>query len=357
MVRILYIMLAFSSVTQLLADQKNPRFFPDLSSGSLNFFVDNDIFNGTDQDYTSGMRVAWISDEVDELNYVPRLQRKLGFLSGADGSDSIINDLWGFENTDKVSYQYGVALTQQIFTPEFYDGPRPLDERPYAAWLGFGFSLHASDQNTLNSVTLNLGVVGPAALGEQTQDFVHRTIDSDFFDDWDSEIPNEFTINLDLSQKRQLNYYSATDFPILPLDFTSFSEVGVSLGNRLTAAKLGWHFKLGYNIPNSFSNPKISPTSNPLGWKPNTDGGKVSCFFIAGVEGQAVLHDITIDGPLFRDFNTHSSSEPLVLDYYYGATVKYKSYELTYTTTARSREFKQQDSSQKFGSLIFRMNY
>lgn len=130
--------------------------------------------------------------------------------------------------------------------------------------------------------------------------------------------------------------------------------MALSIGSRLTAATLGWHLQLGYNLPEGFSDPKLAPTSNSLSWDAEP---KLSCFFITGVEGRAVLHDITIDGPIFRNFNTHSASQPFSLDFYYGASIRYKSCELTYTQTIRTKEYTSQANSQRFGSLAFRIHY
>ena len=36
-----------------------------------------------------------------------------------------------------------------------------------------GFSVHARDHRTLNSVEISLGTVGPHAFAEDTQDYIH----------------------------------------------------------------------------------------------------------------------------------------------------------------------------------------
>jgi len=133
-----------------------------------------------------------------------------------------------------------------------------LDERPYAGWLGLGFSLHVSDEKAINSVELNIGTVGPNAFAQETQDFVHEAIDAELFEDWDSQIPNELTINLDFVQRRRHNYVREGDFPFLPISINGFTEKGISIGNQHTGAHVGWLTQIGYNVPIDFSDPRLS---------------------------------------------------------------------------------------------------
>ena len=58
------------------------------------------------------------------------------------------------------------------------------DDRPYAGWLYVGASVHAEttrtrfgiELDTLDSVELNLGIVGSCAFGEFAQNTVHDII-------------------------------------------------------------------------------------------------------------------------------------------------------------------------------------
>ncbi len=355
--RTIFLLLLLGTSVAGFAEGKKTAIFPDFTGGTFGVYGDNDIFTGTDQDYTSGVRLSWLSDYSSNSNSVPAFQYHANRLSEALASNRFTSSLWGLDHQQGVDYRYGVGLTQQIFTPEVFDGPRPLDERPYAGWLGLGLSVHISDKNVVNSITGSIGVVGPASLAEETQDFIHRVIDTDLFDDWDSQIPNELTFDLTFSQKRRFHYFSEEDFALFPFALNGSTEVALSLGSRLTAATLGWHFQLGYNLPEGFSDSKLSPTSNSLSWDIDPSQSNLSCFLVAGIEGKAVLHDITLDGPVFRSFDTNASSQPFTFDFYYGAAVRYKSCEFIYTQTIRTKEYTSQANSQRFGSLAFRIHY
>src|SRR3546814_21189367 len=73
--------------------------------------------------------------------------------------------------------------------------PDPEDQ-PYAGWL-YGTAGLINDlatgegTRTQTSVQLSLGVVGPAALGEQVQKALHTVIDSPEPQGWDHPLRNE----------------------------------------------------------------------------------------------------------------------------------------------------------------------
>src|SRR5690606_25092747 len=71
--------------------------------------------------------------------------------------------------------RYGFSLGQNLYTPKDTQTRwRLTNDRPYAAWLYLGVSAVAYDAKyeLMQSFELNLGVVGPPALGRQTQNTV-----------------------------------------------------------------------------------------------------------------------------------------------------------------------------------------
>ncbi|NNM28680.1 MAG: lipid A deacylase LpxR family protein, partial [Akkermansiaceae bacterium] len=226
------------------ADRDSP--FPDRGDAYLTFYLENDLFAGTDRNYTNGARLSWVSGArpVSALGSVQRLLR--GF-SGDEDSFHIVQLLTGFDAPDAVEYNYGFSLTQLMFTPEDDRFPgQPAGERPYAAWTGIGFSLHAMDANVLNSAELTLGVIGPHALGEETQDFVHDLKGVPKFAGWDAQIPDEITLNYYFVQKRRI------DLKIRELKTGAFRasalwDWGMAVGNFRTHAETGAFFRAGWN--------------------------------------------------------------------------------------------------------------
>src|SRR3546814_10706131 len=74
-----------------------------------------------------------------------------------------------------------------------------VDDRPYAGWLYGAISVHAetradapgTEPDTLDTVELQLGMVGPYAFGEEVQNAFHRLIDVAEAQGWDNQLDNE----------------------------------------------------------------------------------------------------------------------------------------------------------------------
>ncbi len=323
---------------------------PDRGDAYLSFYLDNDLFAGTDENYTNGIRIAWISGPRDPKQF-GTVQRGLRKLTGDSKSLKVFQRISGFRDLTNIEYNYGTSITQLMFTPEDPDALKsPPGESPYAGWLGLGFSLHAKDAYALNSAELNIGTVGPNAHARETQDFIHDLKGVDQFKGWDSQIPNEPTLNLFFSQKRRLTFIES-EWGKFAVD--GFGEWGAGLGTFRTDLYLGVLTRFGWNLPVDFSDPRLSPTAyshQPF----NTDrreSGPWSLYGLLGFRGSAVAYDITLDGPVFNDFDTGATREPLIGGLYAGLGVRYRVLELTYMQTYRSRRFKEQSSGTEFGSI------
>lgn len=353
--RLTGIILATLFLAPCMNAEENP--WKPWGNGHLTFYLDNDLFAGADGNYTNGARLSWVSGEnsAAQANF---LQRGIQKLNGDLHSWEVFRDLWGFKNPDKVRYQYGVALTQLIYTPDdFLALEAPDGQRPYAGWTGLGFSVHTKDDRALNSVELVFGVIGPHSYAETTQDFVHSVRDIDKFNGWDSQIPDELTANIYFMQRRRLPFLESGDHSQFSIDGNS--EVGMSLGNFRTDLRLGFLTRIGWNLPVEFSDPRLSETANTqrLFTSSGDEGSHWSVYFVGGGRVNLVGHDATLDGPVFRDFDTGVSSKWLVGEVYAGMGVRYQSWEVSYMHTFRTREFSGQEASTSFGSVAIRYEF
>lgn len=326
--------------------------------GYLTFYLDNDLFSGTDSNYTNGARVSYITEGKPVIN-IPFVQRKLKFFSGTDDSAGWMQKFWGFKRQREIEYSYGFALTQMMFTPETLEAPAPPPgERPYAGWLGVGISLHARDSNALNSVEISIGVVGPDSRAQESQDIIHDIWQIDKFQGWDSQIPNEFTLNVTFNQKRRWDLLEDADLP-KGLEIDGFHETGYALGNYLTAAHLGATIRVGWNLPVEFSDPRLtlSAHTQKLYSNGNKNENDWSVYALFGARITGIYHDITLDGPVFKNYDTGVDKEHLVGEVYAGFGVRRHDWEFGYVHTYRSKEFKTQNDPQAFGSVAIRKRF
>lgn len=318
----------------------------------LIFQLDNDLFTGSDTDYTNGARFAYMQPiSADSMN---RFQNALKGMSGVEGPRGF-GMLGSLIETESTLYDYGIGLTQVMFTP---DDPEllasPPGQRPYAAWLGLELSLHAKNETALSSVVLSIGVTGKYAFGEETQEWVHTNIsNSPIFQGWDSQIPTEVTLNLNFDRKRRYGKLAdATKDWILQVD--GYFEWGAYLGNALTEAYVGTMVRVGYKLPLQYMTPRLQFGNYPheLFSDGEKGGSAWSLYAFAGGRGSAVLHNITLDGPVFRSFDTGTASESFVGELIAGVGVRFHGFTFAYSRTFRSKEFEGQLKSHQFGSVL-----
>jgi hypothetical protein len=118
-------------------------------------------------------------------------------------------------------------------------------------------------------------------------------------------------------------------------------------------------FRVGYNLPPDFSDPQLSSTAYAHRY---FDSGLEydspwSVFFLFGGGVRGVLHDASIDGPMFRDFKTGIDRRPLVGEVYAGFGVRYRDIEFSYAHTLRTEEYRTQRGTAAFGTLAIRLRY
>jgi len=261
-----------------------------------------------------------------------------------------------FQAEEGVYYNYGFSLTQLMFTPQdIFSEELVPDQRPYAGWLGAGFSLHVKSESVLNSAEMSLGIAGPSALAENAQDFIHDLRDLEKANGWDNQIPNEFTVNFHFVQKRKL-YDQDLIEGLLSLE--SFTQWGFDLGNLRTSAHLGGQVRLGYQLPVDFSSPRLDVTaySHQVFGEDSSNAGKLSIFAFAGVEVEVVAHDLFLDGASFSS-GPSVDRTPLIGEVSFGGGVRYDRITVSYAHTYRSAQFESQDDDQFFGSLAVSVSF
>tara|TARA_A100001037_G_scaffold306091_1_gene349159 strand:- start:10525 stop:11610 length:1086 start_codon:yes stop_codon:yes gene_type:complete len=324
-------------------------FLPDSGDANLTFYLDNDLFANEDGNYSNGVRLSWISGRRDPEEF-GWLQRQLHGLTGDEQSRKLLRRLSGFDDPDQLEYSYGFSLTQLMFTPEDLLALRAPDgERPYAAWLGVDISLHVKDDRALNSISLAIGTTGKYAFGKEVQDLVHDILGYDKFQGWDSQIAGEATLNLYSTQRRRLTVIAPNE-DTFAVD--GFYEWRLALGNYFTGASVGGLVRFGWNLPLSFSDARLSAVA--YSHQPFTaareDVSGLSWYGIAGFLVTGVVHDITLDGPVFSRYDSEVTSRAVVAEVYAGFGVSIGRWNLSYVHTFRTKEFKGQHDAPVFGS-------
>jgi hypothetical protein len=295
------------------------------SAGTYSTVIENDVFSGTDLNYTSGLRVGYVTDEDRGAALARALLR-----AGATAKTRL-----------------GFAVGQSLYTPADIATAAPLpDQHPYAGWLYGEFSVIANRGRALDVMTLNLGVVGPRAFGEEAQNSLHRWLRGSEAQGWANQLRDE--PGLILSFDRIWRPITLTSGDGLRFDITP--HAGVSVGNVLTQAKAGLSFRFGAGLKNDFGPPRIRPSVSSGGYIERRPG--LTWYLFAGGEARGVARNIFLDGNTFRD-SLSVDKRPFAADAQGGIVVQVKRFQAAYTYVWRRREFETQDDPQKFGALSF----
>ena len=325
-------MFIFIFIVQLLAaqdiglEQKD-----DWEFERINLYFENDVFSNTDNEYTDGSRLS-------VLIYRPDAQ----------------NEWLNIPFTDNIKRANFISfsLTQQIFTPDDLNETELIeDDRPYAGWLYFELGLHQSSARHLDSLTMQVGIVGPASKMEQLQRYVHEKFGSEVAQGWDNQLNNE--VGIQLNYQHKWRYISE---PVWGIGSSFIPFAGGEFGNIAIKANTGALLRVGWNVPEDFGSTSIDeggengvpirtkclcPASKPWSFTFNLSGG-----------GTFVARDIFLDGNTFTD--SHSVEKKPFKGYgSFGFSGRYKNYSLDYIQTYHSKQFKNNKNIHSIGSVIF----
>ncbi|MBO9716491.1 MAG: lipid A deacylase LpxR family protein [Pseudoxanthomonas sp.] len=309
---------------------------------AVNFRVDNDLLGGKEQDqgYTNGAQLTFVSpnlnDYVDDP-CLPRLARWINrYLERLQPGR--------FEQQNMV-----FSIAQGLFTPVDYTRSDLIEgDRPYAAVLLASFGYNARNESRLDTTQLQLGTVGPAALGRQVQDLVHQVTGSEAFMGWEHQLHNEPVLRL--VHERMRRWPGNDSFDADGWAWDAIAHWGGALGNLSTHANAGMEVRFGWKLPDDFGSTPLRPagenTAPPI--RGRGRGWSAHVFLTSDVRW--VLHDITLDGNTFR--HSHRvDRRPLVGDAGYGLAVMYGHWKFALARYHRSREFEEQKDPPVFGSF------
>lgn len=319
---------------------------PRCTGGVFSFYLENDLFYNTDRNYTSGIKLSWVSPDLKDFTSEKCLPALL------KPAEQKIRELLLLDPfTGALSRNVVVSIGQEIYTP----GDRTRrdlirDDRPYAGWLYLGlgynkrFRAFSPWVERLDSTELRLGMIGPASFARQAQDLVHDVRGFPRFVGWNNQLRNEPGAQLILERK----YKARIDSGDLIAHF------GGSAGNVATYLNAGLEVRIGVGIPNDFGSSPARPAGNntapgtfPAGARPSDSRG---AHLFAALDARAVARDIFLDGNTF--VHSHRvDKRPFVGDLALGAAAFAGGWKLSFARVFRSREFEGQTSRQSYGSF------
>lgn len=307
------------------------------------------LYFNSDKHYTQGLRAS---------NLFPDLK-----------ADSAWNGPFNFFNDISPSFapvfapgsaeapierRYSVFLGQSLFTPKNLTlKPPDTKDRPYGGWLYVGTSLlQDNNQQSLENLELDLGVVGPAALGKQTQNDFHQLIGVKQAQGWSSQIQYEPGI--------MVSYERAWRLPIIGnVDGVDFvPQVGGTAGNIFTYGDIGGMIRFGQNLHADYGPIRIRPALSGTDYfDADHLDSKLGWYFFAGAQGRAVGHNIFLDGNDFRT-SPNVNKKTFVADLQAGVSLFWTSaFRLDLSVVRRTEEFAGQHTPDEIGTAAIAFSW
>jgi len=266
----------------------------DLDAPQWYLQVDNDVVFHTDRWYTSGVRLARVADQGD--------------------------------------YQVEWGLLQEIYTPEAKRfTPGTVDRAP-AGRLLLTLARHDRGPACFQTLEVALGVRGPSAEGERATRAVHRLVPAPEVD-WSREDGDQ--LDAQVTAVRSQRFGAAT------LHF------GGVAGNTRVFAHAGAQWDFGTTLDTPLL--RFASTPPPQAREPSWGA-------FVGVSGRAVARDELLDRP-YDPFTEAPELRRGVARLAAGVGTTQKWGSVVFALAADTREFAEQRTGQRFGSLTVHITF
>lgn len=253
---------------------------------ALHLDVDNDFFAlrfsraPIDRDYTSGLRLS--ADFGADRPAAPRLR---------------------------------VTLGQHLYTPRLVDEQPVPGERPFVGWLFVAARLERTIGPRVQRVGAEVGVTGPPALGEATQNTLHRVAGSRQRAGWEQQLAFEPAFVLYYGERLPLRVVPRYGIAVTPW-------ARGSIGTRWTGATLGTSISVG--------GPALT--------------------LEAGTSGSFVARDMFLDGNTYRE-SVRAVKRRWRSEGYLGAHTRFGAWGVRVRFVTQSRAYEGQRAAHLYGSL------
>ncbi|MFH1371362.1 MAG: lipid A deacylase LpxR family protein [Planctomycetota bacterium] len=242
-----------------------------------------------------------------------------------------------FGEGDEVDTAVGYFFGQNMYTPDHADDPasRSSTDRVFAAWLNGGIFAQRATQKKMEHFELNVGIIGPSALGGEVQSFIHNLVDQPEPNGWDDQLNDEFAIDFTWLRRERADglLFKRTE------NFDSFIEYGFTAGSLHRNANVGYMLRLGTKLPNDFGPGRLEQpycATGAIGEK------QIYVYFFGRANAKFVQYD---------RFLTGLDTRPVVGQFQLGVVWRYKSFEISYAQTFLTHEFEGQQGEDSYGSL------
>jgi lipid A 3-O-deacylase len=258
--------------------------------------MDNDVPFTTDRWYTSGVRLARVSGDLE----------------------------WG--------------IVQEVYTPDAKHWLPGVADRAPAGRLLASVALHDRGIGYFQTLELAAGMRGPAALGRQSTQAIHHLIPAPEVE-WSRQLGNRFDAQVAAVRSQSLGSDRVK------------AHVGAVLGRDIAFAHAGMELRLGANPAASSALLRFAPTPP---WSDAAPAYGVGAMIGASI--RRLAHNALLErnyDPFGPDLSRRQSVARVVA----GVSWSQPWGEVTFELAQDSREFSAQSSAHRFGSLALHVAF
>lgn len=248
-------------------------------SSFIRISYDNDLFQAKDHYYTQGF-TAVIMNPVLSKNPINHLLLK----------------------SRNTTTKNGIRLESIVYTPTDIVADSVLkNDRPFAAIISLGFLLQQRiNKKLLLSSDFTLGIIGPAAWGNEIQTGIHRITKNSLPKGWKHQIKNDVVVNYSAQLEKILIQKRIVSISALAKSILGTYQTNVALGIN---AHLGWK-----QLTNS------------------TETRRFNCFVYSQTFAKVVGYDASLQGGVFQRTSEHSfrysEINPITLEQHLGFVLR-----------------------------------
>ena len=254
--------------------------------------------------------------------------------------------------TDSSSLQnkiLGFELGQKIFNPQSGVIPSAIYvDRPFAGYLYAGSTLNLLYKNESNiKLSAQLGVVGPASLAQNAQQFVHNSFGFYHVVGWQYQIKNDFELNLGMEYNKLLARGSMADVSLASYANLGTGFTGAGAGPLVRIGAFNQLFHSQSTQSNVIVNDKLASLH------------KHEFFFYYKPQINWVAYDATIQGGLFEKQEAYSYAnqevvqvpKPIVFSQQVGLVLTTNRWVFDLSAIFHSKETKVMEQPHQWGSV------
>jgi hypothetical protein len=303
------------------------------------------LYFNSDKHYTQGLRFSYLGPALDPQS---EWDTPFDFLAGIP---TVFTPSRVGEHRQR---RYAVFVGQSIFTPkDLRRSPPDPTDRPYAGWLYGGISLlQEADQHVLENVELDIGIVGPAALGQPVQNDWHQLIGARTARGWGSQIHDEPGLMLTYERAwRERIWGRDSGIDVIP-------GAGATVGNVFTYGQVGALLRIGTGLAVDYGPVRIRPALSGTDFFASGRARDKSGYYVfAGVQARIVGRNLFLDGNSFQS-SPGVDKKPLVADFQAGFSLFWSdAARLDFSVVERTEEFKGQRHFDPIGTASFAFSW